>query len=214
MKKLSIRTMAAGAFATAGLTTAVLAGTLGSAQATDPYTPNGGPDANFVGSNIEFTVSPSNAVLNCPTFNLAGEIENPGTPRAHSARAGFMNSLTASGCTNPQLGATTVTPTGTWEIYVTGDATGTVWPARIGNVNANVDATTGACNLDVTGSVDGTFDTATQVFTPTTSALVTENVVGLGCDTLDIIDGDTVDITDGVWTNTPPAGSGPLTLTH
>ena len=207
-----LRTLLAGAFAPAVLVTALVASTAGSAQATDPYTPGGGPDLNLMSSSsIQFTVSPSGAQFNCSTFNLAGIVENPGTPRTHSARAGFMNSLTASGCTNPLI------LQGTWEIYVTGDpasATPTVWPTRLANVEVNVDLFTGACNFSFTGSIDGTFDTATQVFTPTSSALVTDNVVGVGCNTLDIIDGDAVDITDGDWTNAPPAGSGPLTLTH
>jgi hypothetical protein len=214
MKK-SIRNLAAAAFATAGLSTAVLAGTLGSAEATDPYTPGGGPGANFVSNgSVTFTVDPSGTTATCTDFDLAGSITNPGTPRAHSAVAGTLGSLSASGCTNPQLGAISVVPNGTWNILVTGDPTGTTWPARLSNVSATVDALQADCILTATGSLDGTFNTATQVFTPTTSNLTVDgDPVGSSCAILDILDGDPVAVS-GSWTNTPPSGSSGLTLTH
>ena len=214
MKK-SIRNLAAASFATAGLATAVLAGTLGTAEATSPYTPGGGPNLNLVSNgSVTFTVSPSGTTATCTDFDLAGSIVNPGTPRAHTAVAGTLGSLTTSGCTGGHWGPTSIVPNGTWNVLVTGDPTGTVWPARLANVSATVDALQADCVFTASGSVDGTFDTATQVFAPTASNLeIDGDPVGTSCLTLDLLDGDPIDVS-GSWTNTPPTGSSAVTLTH
>lgn len=215
MTKPSLRTVLMGTVAAVGLTAGTLASTMGTAQATDPYKVGGGPKANFVlsSANVKFVVSPSLTELTCTTFSLAGNV-NPGT-YAHTSAAGTLGTLSSGGCWQPQLGASSVTPTGTWSVLVTGDAPAgsTVWPAKLANVSAHVSADVADCQVDAVGTVTGTFDTATQKFTATGSTLELENVTGADCATLDILDGDPVSVT-GTWTNTPPAGSSPITLSH
>ncbi|MFJ9314998.1 hypothetical protein ACIRN4_12455 [Pimelobacter simplex] len=215
MSKPSLRTVLMGTVAAVGLTAGTLASTVGVAQATDPLKVGGGPKANFVlsSANVKFVVSPSLTELTCTTFSLAGNV-NAGTIN-HTAAAGTLGTLTSSGCWQPQLGAASVTPVGTWTVKVTGDAPSgsTVWPAKLDNVSAHVSADVADCSVDANGTVTGTFNTATQKFTATGSTLALDNVTGADCATLDILDGDPVSVT-GTWTNTPPAGSSAITLGH
>lgn len=227
--KLMNKKMAGGIAAAAAGVATVLAMS-GAAQATDPITITGGPDANFVGTNVEFTAFPSGQVLDCHSqpgaqFDLAGHVVNPGVPRAHSSVAGELDSLTATNCYNTTAGPTAVTPNGSWDIYITGDpASGTsVWPAELRGVSADVVAAGCAFVAEgpnnTPGVVAGTFDTGSQVFTPTSSNLTVNDPTpdpsgGTGmCAILDIWDGDPVAI-DGYWTNIPPSGSTAIGISH
>lgn len=212
-----INRLTGGLVATAAAGAAVLSMTSTSAFAATTYTPTGGPSANFVGSSVSFTDIEAGQTLTCSTFNLSGSIISSGSSRAYGADGGTLGSLSSSGCTNPTAGATTVTPTGTWTVAVTGDATGSSWPARLKNVKATVTAVN--CTFTVSGVVNGRFNDATQVFTPNTGAsgLVVDGGAGAPtgpmCVTLDILTGDTIAV-GGTWTNTPPAGSTALDISN
>lgn len=203
--------------ATTAAASAVLAMTATSAQAATTYTPTGGPSANFVGSSVSFTDIEAAQTLTCSTFNLSGSIISSGSSRAYGADGGTLGTLSSSGCTNPLAGATTVAPVGTWTVAVTGDATGTSWPARLKNVKATVTAAN--CTFGVTGVVNGKFDDSNQRFTPNTGASGLTIDGGAGaptgsmCVTLDLQSGDTIAV-GGYWTNTPPAGSTALDISN
>lgn len=188
------------------------------AHAASDYTPNGGPQANFVGSNVAFTVDSTGQRLDCPTFNLLGNVTDPGVSRSFGESAGVLNDLTALGCTNVLAGPTDVTPHGEWKIAVTGPKDGSESPVTLSDIEVTVNALSGACEFDVVKSLDGTFDDATQVFTPTVSNLEVASSPapsGFLCNTLGVAPGVHVSIdADTVWTNTPPAGSTDLEITN
>ncbi|WP_408898325.1 hypothetical protein ACJ5H2_04245 [Nocardioides sp. R1-1] len=212
-----INRLATGLAATAAATATVVSMSATAAQAATSYTPTGGPGANFVGTNVSFTDIEAGQTLTCTTFNLSGSIINSGASRAYGVDGGTLGSLTSSGCTNPLAGPTTVTPVGTWTVAVTGDASGTSWPARLKNVKATVTAAN--CTFGVTGVVNGRFDDSTQKFTPNAGASGLTIDGGAGaptgsmCVTLDLQPGDTVAV-GGYWTNTPPAGSTALDISN
>lgn len=226
MKKRFNR-LAGGLVATAAAGAAIVSMTTTAAHAATTYTPSGGPSANFVGTNVSFTAQPSGQVLTCTTFNLSGSITTPGTSRAYGAQAGSLGTLSSSGCTNPIAGATTVTPIGTWKVAITGDQTAPgVWPAKLYDVKAYVSAAN--CNFYAggasdtagtgtgTGVVNGSFNTATQRFTPSatsTGLVISTPPVGSICPILDIYEDDTVQV-GGYWTNTPPSGSTALAIAN
>lgn len=212
-----INRLTGGLVATAAAGAAVLSMTSTNAYAATTYTPTGGPNANFVGTNVSFTDIEADQKLTCSTFNLSGSITNSGVSRAYGADGGTLGTLTSSGCTNLLAGATTVTPSGTWTVAVTGDVTGTSWPARLKNVKATISAAN--CTFGVTGVVNGRFDDSTQRFTPNTGASGLTIDGGAGaptgsmCVTLDLQPGDTIAV-GGYWTNTPPAGSTNLDISN
>ncbi len=212
-----INRLTGGLVATGAATAAIVAMTATGAQAATTFTPTGGPNANFVGSSVSFKDIEADQTLTCSTFNLSGTIVNSGTSRAYGANAGNLTSLTSSGCSNPTAGATTVTPSGTWGVTVTGDAVSGQWPARLTNVKATVSAVN--CTFTVSGVVNGKFNPTTQVFTPNTGAsgLTVDGGAGTPtgsmCVTLDILTGDTIQV-GGSWKNTPPSGSTNLAISN
>ncbi|WGL53037.1 hypothetical protein P5P86_04240 [Nocardioides sp. BP30] len=175
------------------------------AHAATTYTPTGS-SVNFVGSSVSFTDPTAGQTLTCSTFNLSGSITSSGTSRAYGAAAGSLGTLTSSGCTNPIVGSTTVTPVGTWTVAITGDATGTVWPAELDSVTANVVAA--GCSFTAGGgAVKGTFDTSTQKFTPTSSTLtITNTPSGFLCPVVGVAKGHPITV-GGSWTNSGTAVS-------
>lgn len=189
------------------------------AHAADPYKPGGGSInlALASGSSVMFTIMPSLTSMTCTSFTLSGAVDNPSTPRAHSSRAGYLDSLTTT-CTNPQVGSVPVTTTSPWDLEITGDAPSgsTRWPAAITGIDMDVDWLHADCTYDFQGDITGTFDTATQKFTALGSTLTLGNLTGADCATLDLIDGDPVDVSatwgggSAVWVN----GGTPITLSH
>lgn len=190
---------------------AVVGGTTMSAQAATSFTPTGST-VTFVGSGVQFKDIEVDQTLTCSQFDLTGSAVNSGVSRAYGENAGVLDALNSSGCSNNLAGPTQVTPSGDWGVTVTGDATGTVWPARLTNVTANVVANN--CKFTVSGNVDGTFDTATQTFTPkgvnVASGLTVSDIPDPDststqalCVTLDILEGDAVGV-GGSWTNSGP----------
>lgn len=199
-----------GMFASAALAAAVIGGTAVAAQAATTYTPTGST-VNFVGSSVSFRDIEADQPLNCSTFTLAGSVVSSGVNRAYGANGGNLSTITSSGCTNPLAGATTVSPTGTWGVTVTGDKVGTVVPARLTGVAANLSAAN--CKFSIGGVVNGKFDTSTQKFTPNTGAsgLTITNIPAPSsgstqamCTTLDLVVGDTISV-GGSWTNSGAA---------
>lgn len=193
------------ALAAAALAAAVVA-TVAPASATNPYLPGGGPGLRLVVDTPGVTFTAPGVTTTCTGFTLGGVVENPGTTRAHSVRAGYLSTLSSSGC-----GTATITPTGTWNVVVPGDPAGSVWPMVLANASAHGAAS--GCAFDVTGNVNGAFNTTTQQFKAATSTLTISNVIGPLCPLLDVQAGDPVAVA-GTWTNMPPIGSGPLTLAH
>jgi len=200
-----------GMFASAALAAAVIGGTAVAAQAATTYTPTGST-LNFAKtsglSGVSFTDIEAGQTLTCSTFTLAGSVVSSGVNRAYGANGGNLSTITSSGCTNPLAGATTVTPTGTWGVTVTGDKVGTVVPARLTSVGANLSAAN--CNFSIGGVVNGKFDTSNQRFTPNSGAsgLTITNIPAPSagnsqamCVTLDLVVGDTISV-GGTWTNT------------
>ncbi|NHA00502.1 hypothetical protein G5V59_11945 [Nocardioides sp. W3-2-3] len=134
-----INRLTGGLIATAAAGAAVVSMTTTAAHAATTFTPSGGPNANFVASRTvgtstvtgaKFTDIPAGQALTCTGFGVSGSIVNPGVSRLYGANAGNLSSLSATGCTNPLAGATTVTPVGTWGVTVTGDAVSGLWPAK------------------------------------------------------------------------------------
>lgn len=214
MKMLNKR-VTTGLLAGAAAITTVLAMT-SPAQATDPYTPGGGPAANFTASNVTFEDVDAGALLECEQVDLNGSIENAGTPRAHSVRAGVLDDIAATNCVNDTFGATDITLQGSWDVVVTGDPaspTSTVWPVELRNVSADVSAV--GCSFTAeglsnsSGVISGNFNTATQEFTVTSDNLHVNDPVGT-CFLIGVADGNDVQVA-GTWTNIATPG---FTLTH
>ncbi|WP_418057924.1 hypothetical protein [Pimelobacter simplex] len=197
--------------------TATLSLTAPAAHATG-YTPTGGPGINLVGSGITFTDIEAAQTISCPTNNLSGTVINPGVTRTYGSPAASLTTMTSSGCMSG-MGPGTLTQVGTWNLAFTGGPTGAVWPARISNVTINF---TSGCSFPMGGYIDGTFNQSTQRFTPAAGAsgltITGTPTSNLGvpngglCATFDFQLGDTIGV-GGYWTNTPPAGSTPLTAT-
>lgn len=195
---MQLKKIATGLVAGAATTTALLAGTVSAAHAATTYTPTGS-SVNFVGSGVSFTDPLAEQTLTCAKFDLAGSVTNSGTSRAYGVEGGSLTSLSSSGCTNPVAGPTTVTPTGAWGVTVTGDPTGTSFPAQLTNVAATVSAV--GCTFNVGGTLNGTFDNGTQKFTPGTSGLSIVNApAGATCLLLGVEQGDPITVS-GSWTN-------------
>lgn len=184
-------------------TGALLVGTAAAAQATS--TPNGGPDVNFIGTNVSFTPVGSSPIA-CAPFDLAGSLVNPGSSRAFGDPTAVLNSFNTGSCSGPG----TVDPSGFWGFAVTGNPTGTVWPARLTDITASVDST--SCAYEIAGEVDGVFNSASQTFVATSSDVqIATNPVGFLCPILGVAQGQNIDVS-GSWTNVPPSGSSPITL--
>lgn len=182
---------------------AVVSMTATGAQAATSFTPTGGPSVTFTGNSVSFTDIPAGQTLTCTVFNLSGTVVNSGVSRAYGANAGNLTTLTSSGCTNPIAGSTTVTPTGTWGVTITGDATGSVWPAKLTGVN--VDVTAAGCSFDAAGTASGTFNDSTQVFDPQSGPsglTISTTPVGLTCGLLGVELGDEIEV-NGTWTASP-----------
>lgn len=182
----------------------VLSLTATGAQAATTYTPTGGgPGIAFTGNSVSFKDIPAEQSFTCPQVDLAGNVVDSGVSRAYGVSAADVTSLTASGCTNPIFGPTTVTPAATWGFTITGDATGSTWPARFAGVAVNL--TAAGCSIDIAGSIDGTFDEATQIFDPVSgpSGLTITALLGTICPLIGLEVGDEIEV-NGTWTVSPP----------
>ncbi|KAB2812661.1 hypothetical protein F9L07_13015 [Pimelobacter simplex] len=164
-------------------------------------------------SGAKLVVSPSLTEMVCENFTIAGAVDRPGVLRAHSEPAADVDTFAANRCWAPQWGYVQHDQVGTWKIQVTGDPVGTTWPVVVTDVLFRLAGHTVDCNYDTGGAIGGTFDTATQVFVPTSSSLTLRDVTGSDCATLDLQSGDPVSLT-GTWTNVPTAGDGPLSFSH
>ncbi len=189
------------------------------AHAATNYTPDAGAGdkVNFVGTSVTFSVTSTGQKVKCPTFNMAGDITNPGVSRLLGATAGSVPSLTAAGCTNSFFGPIAITPQSVWALAITGDEVAGVSPATISNIDAFVNM--GNCKIYVVGSISGSFDEATQRFTPSSSALTIDSTVGRRptgslCTFLGYAPGGVMTVDAGSYfTNLPPAGSSAITIT-
>ena len=193
------------------LTTLITAAVVATpASASTTFTPDGGPEVNFVGTDITFTNIQADQELNCEQVDFAGSIDDPGVSRQFGDNAGILSDLTTSTCTNPLAGSISMTLNGSPTVSITGHPLGTEWPARLTDVSAFISVA--GCSFNVEGDVDGVFDSATQVVTPTANTLtIVDEPAGFMCAIPGIAKGQTFTV-DGSWTNVPPAGSSPLFL--
>ena len=184
-----------------------------SAFAMSTYTPGGGPDVNFVGTGVTLDVVVAGPYSNwCAQFDLAGDVISPGMGRAYGSAATALTGLTAAGCVDSLGFPSTVVGYPTWDVVVTGPASGTAWPVTVDNVNLNLTSGSGLCTFDVAGSFSGLFNTASQTLLPTSSTMEISSVPsGFLCPILGVAMGQDVDIS-GAFTNVPPSGSGPITI--
>lgn len=197
--------------ATTALALGLVATATVEARAGTTYTPTGGPSVRLVGTTISVTDVPAAQTITCNQFDIAGAVDNPGTARPFGGSAIDLGALTYNRCTNPVMGWMPVTVDPGWSLDVTGPASGTVWPVQVSN--AVMRFAMANCDLRMAGTMPGTFDTATQRFTPTfaASTVVLTSVVGSMCVTLDWQVGDQMSF-GGYFTNIPPAGSTALSL--
>lgn len=139
----------------AALLTAVVfsAGAGAPAEAVGEYTPHGGPEINFVGSNVVFSVDSTGQATGCLTFDLLGELIDPGVSRTTGDYAGIVDDLTAIGCINPLSGDVDVTPHGEWGLAVTGPESSSVTPVTLYGVELTANLLSGACTYDIIGDI-------------------------------------------------------------
>ncbi|WP_418060251.1 hypothetical protein [Pimelobacter simplex] len=196
------------------------------------YTPSGGPAVTLAGSyddprvpgtaigpGISLTLIEPSQPIYCSGFSLGGSVTSSGTSRSLGMPAAGLDTLGAPGCVNPLMGPMTFTSLSPSNLVLTGSPVAGKWPAQIVGVKWKV--TAHLCELYLEGAIDGTFDPATQVFTPVgnpgpgASSMVPSGLriagtpappTGGMCRTVDLLPGDQVGIR-GTFTNTPPAGS-------
>lgn len=202
-------------FASARRTVAVIALALGlvtaasgSAAASTDYTPSGGPSINLVGTNISLLFEEISQTFTCSRFDVSGQVVMPGVARAFGNEAAELGALTDS-CTNPYYGPTDFRVKPNWRLTVQGPANGTTVPVRLDQVEMELFALN--CVVRFAGTIDGSFDIATQQLAPVASALIVTYWSGPICVTVDFQVGDHVALR-GRFTNVPPAGSSPLSL--
>lgn len=178
------------------------------ARALTTYAPSGGAGVKLVGTNVVFHFEEIGQNFSCAPFDIAGQVTSPGDARAFGSEAVDLGALTDT-CTNPLWGLTSFSADPGWRLAVTDAATSSSWHVRLDQVVMSLSALN--CTVDFGGTVDGTFDTVTQRFAPTTSHLVISSVTGSMCAMLDFQVGDHA-VLRGSFTNLPPAGSGPLSI--
>ncbi|REK72804.1 hypothetical protein DX116_04170 [Aeromicrobium endophyticum] len=193
---------------------AMLAVTAVDAQASTTYRPTG-TTINLAKTSglvaIGLTDIEAGQTWSCAQFGMGGSVVGSGASRAYGSAASALSGVSITGCSNPVMGWMTTTTSGSWSLDVVGDPTGTSYPARISGVQIAVGMAN--CDLTVSGSISGSFDTATQSFTPVSGAsgLTINDIPGptpghpqTMCLTLDWLEGDTIAV-GGSWTNTGPA---------
>lgn len=163
-----------------------------------------GAGVTFIGTGVGFTDIPAaQPVTSCTPFDMSGSVVSSGAYRAFGSPAVSLPTRTISGCTGPA----TLTPSGTWNLTVTGDPNParTVWPVRLTGVTLAF--ARASCSFSMSGSIQGTFNEANQRFTPSAGAsglTISTNPVGSLCVTFDFQQDDEIEV-GGYWTNTATA---------
>lgn len=100
--------------------------------------------------------------LTCDSATATGTV----TPGSYTTPA-QIGTITSTGWTNCRaLGlSSTVSQSGTWQIWATGTPVGGVTPGEIRNVDATINIGGGACTVHVTGTAGGIFTNGTQHLT-------------------------------------------------
>ncbi len=222
--KLSIVTRLTRAVGALGIAFATLVVASTPAHAATHYTPDAGAGdrINFVGTSVMFRVTSTGQPIDCDylagsKFDIAGSVFDPGTTRSFGTKTASVSSLTATNCINWLLGATAITPQTNWTLAITGPEVADVSPATLSNIDAYVNMAN--CKFYVTGSISGSFNEATQQFTPSSSSLTIASgnraPVGGLCTFIGVAAGGSMTADSGTyWTNTPPAGSAAITITN
>ncbi|KRF19044.1 hypothetical protein ASG90_03960 [Nocardioides sp. Soil797] len=129
---------------------------------------------NFVGNDVSFTDIEAGQTMTCDQMDFAGTVVEPGSQRAFGDNMGELGELSTSGCTNPLAGIIEVTLVGSPTVSIVGPPDGTAWPAQLIDVKGEIVAA--GCSFTVEGAVEGIFDTATQVVTPTGNSIIIADV--------------------------------------
>ncbi|WP_332644750.1 hypothetical protein [Aeromicrobium sp.] len=184
----------------------VIAASATSAWATTDYTPTGGPAVKLQGTNIAITNVPAAQTITCSQFTVPGTVTSPGMSRPLGTTAVGLGTPSET-CSHPLMGSISFDVS--WNLAVLDASATSSWRVRLVDVSGT--AAWANCEWTFEGQADGLFDTATQQWTPTTSALVITGVVGSMCVTIDFLPGDEI-VISGSLTNVPPAGSVPLSF--
>jgi hypothetical protein len=202
--------------AAAGVAAIIASAAPASAATNYTVTPGGAVKAANVG-NLVFTDTSSTSAtkpkLTCTKFNASGTavagghafvpVTYPGSPTGLDSAGSFTPTGTSlTGCTNPIVGATNVTPSGTWKLGVSSKS-GTTATGYLYGVTAHVAAASGTCQFNAAGAVYGTYSSTTGKFTAaTTSGLKITGVTGTSCPLVGIHNNDLANLT-GVVQLTP-----------
>jgi hypothetical protein len=141
-----------------GVAAAALAIGVGPASAAGNVTVAGGPNYTAASKGGPLVLS-SGVTMNCTTGGATGTVIPGVHPTAD--KVGEITSTTWNSCT--ALGfSSTVSQSGTWEIWATGPTVGGVTPGEIRNVDATITIGGGLCTLHVTGTAPGEFRNPTS----------------------------------------------------
>ncbi len=197
--------------ATAAAAVVALSGAANAAPAVTAYTVAGGGTGGAVtltnSGNLVFkdTSTGGGSILTCTGFSAPGHANvgahtsfapatPPTAPPLDAALTTTLTSSSLSGCSNVTVGATTITPSGTWSFGVVSKS-GTTATGYLDFVSAHVAAAT--CVFDAKGYIPGSYDSTTGKFTAasTPSGLVISNVSGSGCNLVHVVNGHTANLT-------------------
>lgn len=98
----------------------------------------------------------------CTSGTMSGTVA-PGQYTT-AAQIGTITSSAWSSCKTLGL-STTMSQTGTWQIWATGMTVGGITSVEIRNVDATLNIGGGACTVHLTGTMGGSFNNATQHLT-------------------------------------------------
>ncbi|GGF37437.1 hypothetical protein GCM10011519_08720 [Marmoricola endophyticus] len=163
----------------------------GPAFAAGSYTVTAGGQSTgttaFTGTAGSISFTTPGADLSCGGGTAGGTL-NLGT--SDGTGIADISSASFSDCVGPLGIPLDVTQTGDWTLNATGTP-GAVTDGSITGVSAHVSNPDGQCDFDVTGAVDGNFDSANQQLNVTSGNVLTLSNVN-GCFGI-LNDGDTAD---------------------
>lgn len=165
--------------------------------------------------NLVFTDTVGGAVLTCTHLGAPGVVHTgahsfvtppPGGSPFDSALDTTMTSSSITGCTNPTVGASTITPSGTWKFGVqskAGSGTTATATGYLNFIQAHVAAAT--CSFDAAGYLPGTYTNSTGNFVTSAGAgLVISNVSGSACALVHVVNGHTAKLAGTIHINPAP----------
>lgn len=130
--------------------------------------------ASTVGASPQINFATPAANLDCVSATAVGTV-TPGT----SGVLGTIGDVQLQSCSGP-LGATlnNTSTAGSHDIVITGDTVNGITPVLVTGIAQTFSDDSGLCSFDGSGSVPGSFDAATQLFTISGGGLTLTNVLG------------------------------------